>query len=398
MKKILLISNTVLQTDPRLINQLEAFKGSYYVYALGIGSFSGAYKCYDINKITRSFRFHYNYFYLIRKSFTLMFWVYKEFLALFRKRMIKNPHDRKYWKYINIRALKKIKNETFDIIWANDIDVLPMAVFLKADKTKLVFDAHEYFPFENSDSKWINENKNYRESLFLAAKPFINDMVTVSDSISKLFLNNYSISAKVIMNAKPYINIQPVNTKSNIIHIVHHGVALPNRNLEGIINLFSLLDERFYLHFYLKDSVFNILNKIKLQANNNPRIVFHETVDTNSIPIEISKYDIGIYLLQNVGINEENALPNKLFECIQARLMLIYPNLIEINKIVKNYNLGFTTDGNNLKDLAQKINNLSAEEIFYFKKNSDLAAKELSAEKEWEKMRSIAKELLVCVE
>ena len=394
MKKLLIISNSVLNTDPRIINQYLAFKDYTSIDTLGIGSINRTIQSHEISKIFRTLTFHYEWPIIIRKPISFFLFVLKTITSLPKKINYSNKNHYKYWRYINKSALRQIKTKKYDLIWANDIEVLPIAVFLKSENTKLVFDAHEYFPMEQSGEKWLKKNKEFREYLFESNVQYIDSMVTVSDSISELFFSNFGIRPTVIMNAKPYTEKEIDDSHKDNIHIVHHGVALPNRNLEGLIYLFQLLDSRFILHFYLKESIFDTLNQLKKLAQNNKRILFHEPVKTSDIPLEISKYDIGIYILKNVGVNEENALPNKLFECIQARLMLIYPDLHEITTIVEKYNIGFTTDAKDLSSLAARINKFSYSEIIKFKTNTHRAASDLCAEKEWEKMRIIASNLL----
>ncbi|PKP05217.1 MAG: hypothetical protein CVU11_00735 [Bacteroidetes bacterium HGW-Bacteroidetes-6] len=395
MKKVLLISDSILSSDPRLLNQKAALSTDFTIHTLGIGSIDNRSISHSINSIFRKYKFHLNWNPVFRRPMTFFLGVYKSVIRSNRKKKFSNNFEFRYWQYVNLRYLKKIKNLDYDLVWANDIEVLPIAVFLCSEKTKLVFDAHEYFPMEQADSDWINKHSEYRKYLFDTHKSAIDKMITVSESISKLFFENFSITPEVILNAKPYFECSIKQPVAENIHLVHHGFALPGRNLEQIIELFNLLDSRFFLHFYLKDSAFNTLRSLKNLARGNSRIVFHKPVKTTEIIQTISQHDVGVYLMKNIGLNEENALPNKLFECIQARLMLIYPTLIEIRKIVENYNIGIVSDAENLTNLASKINALTPDDILAFKKNTELAAKDLCAENELEKMRKIANDVLL---
>ncbi len=62
--------------------------------------------------------------------------------------------------------------------------------------------------------------------------------------------------------------------------------------------------------------------------------------------------------------------------------------------IVNQYNLGVVSDDYKSESLAKAIQKLSIQELFICKKNAALAAKELSAEKNIEILRSEIKKLM----
>ena len=62
-----------------------------------------------------------------------------------------------------------------------------------------------------------------------------------------------------------------------------------------------------------------------------------------------SQYDIGFYILQPTNFNGDNAVPNKFFEFIQARLAIAIGPSAEMAKLVHQYHLGIMA-----KDLTPK--------------------------------------------
>jgi hypothetical protein len=80
-----------------------------------------------------------------------------------------------------------------------------------------------------------------------------------------------------------------------------------------------------------------------------------------------NKYDIGLFYLEPVTFNYENALPNKLFEFIQARLAIAISPNPEMKAIVDKYNLGVVADNYSIENLAEKIKKLSRQDILAFK-------------------------------
>jgi hypothetical protein len=92
----------------------------------------------------------------------------------------------------------------------------------------------------------------------------------------------------------------------------------------------------------------------------------------------INQYDIGIFNLPEHNYNYAVALPNKLFEYIQARLCIVVSPSIEMKRIVEKYSLGIVSRGFSPIEFADAIRNISIESIQMFKENADKYAFELS--------------------
>ncbi len=124
-------------------------------------------------------------------------------------------------------------------------------------------------------------------------------------------------------------------------------------------------------------------------STGNRNIIFHDPVSMLEIVNTINQYDIGITFYPPVNFNIKNALPNKFFEYIQARLMVLSgpsPSLVEyINK----YNIGAVTEDFTKESLIDTLNGLSLEAIDKYKKNTEKAAIELSSEKNMELLDNV---------
>ena len=89
---------------------------------------------------------------------------------------------------------------------------------------------------------------------------------------------------------------------------------------------------------------------------------------------------MGVILIPPVNFNYENGLPNKLFDCIQARLGTVGGPLKEIAQIVKRYDIGVVSEDFTAQGMANALKNLTPEDVTRFKMNTQKAAEELSAE------------------
>jgi hypothetical protein len=118
------------------------------------------------------------------------------------------------------------------------------------------------------------------------------------------------------------------------------------------------------------------------------------------VPIEeiiptIGQYDVGFFYYEPTGFNIAHCLPNKLFEYIQARLMIAIGPSPDMAELVKEYGCGVIAGEFSVHAMAKSLNLLSAEDIDKYKNNSDRAAKELCFEKEKNKMSTILKKMLL---
>ena len=81
-----------------------------------------------------------------------------------------------------------------------------------------------------------------------------DEIITVSDSISRKYHELFDKKPKVFMSVPVYQDLKVRRTNDKQIKIVHHGVANKNRKIENMIKIVSQSDERFSLDLYLTGS------------------------------------------------------------------------------------------------------------------------------------------------
>jgi hypothetical protein len=209
-------------------------------------------------------------------------------------------------------------------------------------------------------------------------------IIAVNESMSRRYNIDFNVKSEHITNAVDYEEMEPGKVNPNEIKLIHHGLASRSRKIEIMVELMKYLDERFTLTLVLLEinKLSEIyVNKLKKMANGDKRIKFLKPVDMKDVVSFGNKYDIGLFFMPPTNYNEEYSLANKVFQFIQSRLMLAFSPLPEMKKIVVENNLGIVSDNYEPKNLADKLNRLSAEEIYQYKINSHLKAQELSSEK-----------------
>ena len=96
--------------------------------------------------------------------------------------------------------------------------------------------------------------------------------------------------------------------------------------------------------------------------------------------------DVGVTLDKDTNLNYKYSLPNKIFDYFQADLPVIASDLIEVRRIIDEYQVGIILSSHQPMKMAEEINSyLSNNERFnYTKQNVQKAKAELIWENEKE--------------
>jgi hypothetical protein len=291
-------------------------------------------------------------------------------------------------------VLSLLDGQKFDLILANDLEALPLALRI-AGKVPVLLDAHEYAPLEHEDVFWWRLIvQPYMEYLCRKYLNQTNGMLTVCEGLADEYARVYGVKPKLLMSAPVFQSISPSLVDERRVHLIHHGGAMPGRNLELMIEMMGYLDERFTLDFMLMPSNAKYLAKLKQQAVNHPRIRFLEAVPMLEISKTINNYDLGVYILKPNSFNNAHALPNKFFEFVQARLGIAIGPSPEMARLVESYKLGVVANDFTPRALAQRLNALTTADIVKFKEAANVAANELCFEKNAEVLLGEVQRLL----
>jgi len=106
---------------------------------------------------------------------------------------------------------------------------------------------------------------------------------------------------------------------------------------------------------------------------------------------------IGLALDKPKSLNYRYALPNKLFDYIQANTAVICSNLIEIEKIVEKYDIGISIETISPEAIAETINGLleNKEKLLAFQENCKKAAEVENWENEKVKLKVLLEKAVV---
>lgn len=362
--QILIIACTDIKTDPRVQRQIKALAGHIIT---ACGSSNGDYDFYKIPapSITRKLK---RFFWLITGQFEKFYWDdYKKELRI------------------------KLNENRYDAIVANDIYTLPLATKIQlygAGRPKVYFDAHEYHPKEWSDLKWKLLYKTYATYLCKKYIPKADSFSTVSRGLAKEYKKLTGTSPEIVTNAAMYQNLSPSIVRSPAIKLIHHGNAIPERKIEDMIKMMEYLDNHILYLMLVPYDVKYYKKLQKIRHRNN--VVFLPPCSPEEICRVLNDYDIGVYILPPSNFNNIHAMPNKIFDFIQARLTIAVSPNPEMARMVRQYDLGVVAENYTPKAMVKAIRSLKKEDIISFKNSSHRAAKELSAESNYEIIQGLA--------
>ena len=287
------------------------------------------------------------------------------------------PINKSDFKYLlkgdSVELYRKIIKIDFDILLLHHIDLLPLLCYYKKNKKfNLVINIHEYYPKEFDDqNNWGNMFEYWDE----LCRSFLNKVdlfLSVNESISNEFIRNYKVRKEKFIsffNVKEFQNISPSNTSLSEIKLIHHGAAIPSRQIHKMIEMVNFLPENYSLTLMLVPANKKYYKTLLSMQTNKIKII--DPVDFRNISKVINKYDIGLYLLTPSNFNEKHSLPNKFFEFIQARLCVVISPLIEMKKIVQENKIGVVCETFDPQDMAVEIQKLDIKNIHKCKINSD---------------------------
>jgi glycosyltransferase involved in cell wall biosynthesis len=367
MKNILILVFSNLRHDARVSRQINFLKKNYKVTVV----------CFDAedDPAVEFIKIKATKLTIFRKALSGAFLLSRFYMNGYRL----------IYDYSNLK--KEFASRTFDLVIANDVETLPLAFELKGEG-KVLFDAHEYAPrhFENN-LMWRIFFKGMNNYLCQKYIPLAKGMTTVSSGLAEEYEKNFHVRPLILTNASRYYEVNISEPEKEKIKLIHHGIANRARNLELMIDMMELLDDRFTLDLMLmvpgsaSANTRNYLQELKDKTANHSRVKIVPPVKSSEIVETINQYDVGVFLIPPINFNYAHTLPNKLFDFIQARLAIAIGPTPDMAAIIRRFDNGIIAEDFTPASLAKKLNSLTAEKILYYKRQSLIAAGEVNAEK-----------------
>lgn len=362
LKKVLIISFSAIRSDPRVMRQIRLLETGCDLIVTGFGA-----------KPEANIRF---------------VEVVKPRASLWRKaawalRLLVGAFESYYWNQYHVKSAAQLLHDaTPDVIIANDLSALPLALELARGKP-VIYDAHEYSPGEYEDNLlWRLLFGRYNHAFCRKYLPRTASMLTVCQGIADAYAQHYGVRPLVVHNAPANQGLQPSPVQDDAIRMIHHGVASSARHLEVMIEMMAFLDRRFTLDLMLIEVEPGYVAFLRQKAQHDARIRFVEPVPMPQICRRINAYDVGLYLLPPDNFNHRHALPNKFFEFVQACLVVAIGPSPEMAALATKYECGIVAESFDPRALAAALSGLDTGRLRALKEASHHAAQSLCFEQD----------------
>ncbi len=287
---------------------------------------------------------------------------------------------------LNIRLFYYLLFSKVDILLSNDLDtLLANTLATKIKGKKLVYDSHELFTevpeLENSSTK-----KNIWLAIEKACITKTDKQYTVCDSIAKFYNEKYYINMEVIRNL-PFSkqNLSNYTERKNIL--IYQGALNKERGIETLIEAMQYIED-YKLIIAGKGDLESYLHELTNKLSLTDKIEFTGNLSFDKLYNLTKTAKLGFSIETGSSLNYKYALPNKIFDYIQAGVPVLCADFPEMKTIIETFKVGETFTGNTAKELSKKILSMlnSNESLITYHNNCITASKELNWENEEKKL------------
>jgi glycosyltransferase involved in cell wall biosynthesis len=291
------------------------------------------------------------------------------------------------------RTFPEMRKFSPKIIIAGDLFSLLPALMNKRrnlrrnSSPRLIYDSKELYK-ELPSLKLKRSSYLFWDFVEKVAVRYVDEVITVNESIADILEAKWHLPTTVIMNVPDVARQVSIGERSlDKVTLAFSGGLQSGRGLHNLIRLLTLLPDKYELRFVGDGSLRTELEKLAASLNLSSRVHFIGRVKNTEVIDELSKATIGIYLMENSGLCHYLALPNKLFQFINARLPVIVPTFPEMENIVSKFEIGAAVDPTDIKAAASKVLELTSDQEHYSQlvRNCEKAAGILNWQLEKEK-------------
>lgn len=354
--RLLILCFTPLVSDPRVNKQLNVLTRDYDVYSCGMGPAPrGVIEHYQLPDGARA-------------------WVNDRLAMIFRR------YSTAYWNLPAVlETLKILPVGSFDMILANDIETVPVALSLQP-RWGVHADLHEYFPeLKTNDWKWRLFVAPYMAWLCRTFLPRARSRTAGSYGFARRYESDLGIPFGVVTNAAPYVDREPTPVHDPI-KIIYTTAGARARKIELVLEAMREAPAHIQLDLIVMPNEPDYVADLKRLGAQIPRVHFREPVPYDKLVDTVAEYDVALSFIPPTNFSKANALPNKFFEAVQARVGVIIGPGPEMSPLLEKYGFGESTTDYEARSLATTLHNLTPAKVTAWKQAAHRAAPELSSE------------------
>ncbi len=289
-----------------------------------------------------------------------------------------------------------LSRRKIDVLVANDLDTLPANYLVsRIRRVPLVYDSHEYFT-EVPELIGRNRVRNIWLKIEKWILPRLRIAYTVSQPIADSYTQKYGTEFEVIHNYPlKKKDVKPFQLPFSLGRdklLIYQGAVNLGRGLELLIETVGEM-EHVKLVIAGDGDIRKSLEKKITEMGLGNKILMIGKIHFEQLHSFTVQATAGVSLEEDMGLNYRYAMPNKLFDYIQAGIPVIVSSLPEMKKVVEKYKIGIIAETREKDELSLLLKTLlfDEEKRAFWKQGLKLAADDLCWENEEEMLIGIYK-------
>src|SRR5262249_41003423 len=231
------------------------------------------------------------------------------------------------------------------VIHCNDLDTLLVGVLAKRKfGCRLVYDAHEFWPFADPSSRWVD--RSFFSLLERLLIKHVDAAVSVNPMLSETIRSAYGLQqVYTVPNVEPWVEHRAPRSNAPLdalakgrLKFLFQGRFSPGRGIEEVIKAWRNIDGTRAALFLRGPE-----NTWKVQATKlagglgllNESVFFVDPVDEDELVTAAAEADVGIIPYLPISINDRLSCPNKLSQYLHAGLMVIASDLPYVRSVLE---------------------------------------------------------------
>ncbi|MEN9943287.1 MAG: hypothetical protein RLZZ91_1288 [Bacteroidota bacterium] len=246
-----------------------------------------------------------------------------------------------FYVMLNVRMFFYLLFHKTDVIWANDLDVLWPAVFMKKFRgTKIIYDSHEYF----TEAEGLT-GRPVIKSIWTAIEEFcvpkVDLFITVNGSIAEIYRKKYECEVSVLRNMPILVEGESLKEEPfEMKTVLLQGAYIdPDRGGMELVEAFQYLEDIQLLIVGAGRDLENIKKRI-VSLHLEEKVKVLPRMSYQELKKLTQRVHLGVSLDKPLHMNYTLSLPNKLFDYIHAEVPVLVSRLVEPQCIVYDYQVG----------------------------------------------------------
>lgn len=299
-----------------------------------------------------------------------------------------------FYAEFNLRLFLLLLFTPGDIFLGNDLDALPGTwLAAKLRRKPVVYDTHEYYlGMPELEGRHFVKKCWQRIERYLF--PRLEHIYTICDSFAGLYHQDYGRTLDVVRNV-PLLNSGPsvplpleIETRipRDKFLLLFQGAGInPQRGVEELVAAMGYLDPRqFHLIIIGGGDVFPGIVRLVRELSLDDRITLIPKVPFEVLRSLTPRAQLGLSLDKPNNINHVYGLPNKIFDYLHAGVPVLVSHVVELEKIVRAYDVGDFIEHHSPEHIAAKIEAISRDpaRLAAWKRNTEKVRLECNWERE----------------